>query len=61
MGCACEHKRLAGELDRIRRLAKIAAALDGVTYAVYDNGDGTYGFCAAAEARKKIVEYVSKY
>lgn len=61
MSCACEHKKLASEYDRMRRLAKATAELDGKTVAIYKNTDGTYGFTTNTETDKTIVEYISPY
>ena len=44
MSCACEHKKLASEYNRMLRLAKATAKLDEKTVALYKNEDGTYGF-----------------
>lgn len=61
MSCACEHKRLASEYDRMRRLAKAAAKLRGKTVALYKNDDGTYGFTTDTDSDKSIVEYITPY
>lgn len=62
MSCDCEHKRLGGEIDRIRNLAKAYARLEETTVAIYRNLDGTYGFCSVSEEiNKPIVEYITQY
>ncbi len=64
MSCACEHKKLGSDLDRIRRLAKAIAKMEQCTVAIVRNDDGTYGFCAIKEnitITKPIVEYISEY
>lgn len=59
MSCACEHKKLASEYERMHRLAKMNAILYKKTVALYKNEDGTYGFTTEAETDKTIVEYIS--
>lgn len=62
MSCACEHKRLGSDLDRIRRLAKAYARMEQTTVAIVKNGDDTYGFCSISEnISKPIIEYISEY
>lgn len=62
MSCACEHNKMARELDRYRRLAKAFARMECATAALYINADGTYGFCLRDESGdKKIVEYITPY
>lgn len=61
MSCGCENKRLAGEMDRVRKLAKALAKMGNATVAIYTNPDGTYGFGRAAEVNKPIVEYITQY
>lgn len=61
MSCACEHKRLASEYERMRRLAKAAAKLRDKTVALYKNDDGTYGFTTDTDSDKSIVEYITPY
>lgn len=62
MSCACEHKRMGMELDRIRRLAKALAKMDDTVVAIYQNADGTYGFQSADnEINKPIIEYITPY
>lgn len=61
MSCACEQKRLSSEYERMRRLAKATAKLEGQTVALYKNGDGTYGFTTDIETDIPIVEYISPY
>lgn len=62
MSCDCEHKKLGGEIDRIRNLAKAYAMMEDTTVAIYSNPDGTYGFCnISAGTNKPIVEYITQY
>lgn len=61
MSCACEHKRLASEYERMHRLAKATAKLQNKTVTLYKNDDGTYGFTTDTETDKPIIEYVSPY
>lgn len=62
MSCACEHKKLRGDIDRARRLAKSLAQIEHDTVAIVINDDGTYGFCTVSDnINKPIVEYVTEY
>ncbi len=62
MSCACEHKKLGSDLDRIRKLAKAYAQMEQTTVAIVQNADGTYGFCSFSDnITKPIVEYISEY
>lgn len=61
MSCACEHKKMASEYERMLRLAKATAILHEKTVALYKNDDGTYGFTTDTEIDKTIVEFVSPY
>lgn len=62
MSCGCEHKKLGGEIERIKRLAKAYAKMEDTTVAIYSNPDGTYGFCiSSVEISKPIVEYITQY
>lgn len=62
MSCACEHKKLGSDLDRIRGLAKKFAQMEQTTVAIVQNSDGTYGFCSFSEKiTKPIIEYISEY
>lgn len=61
MSCACENKRLAGERERMRRLAKGAAEIEGKTVALFAKEDGTYGFSVEPSPGKHIVEYITPY
>lgn len=62
MSCACEHKKMGSDLDRIRRLAKAFAQMEHKTVAIVQNNDGTYGFCALSDKIiKPIIEYISEY
>lgn len=59
MSCACENKKLASDLDRIRRLAKALAIAEGKTVGIYINADGTYGFGTIDVVDNPITEYIS--
>lgn len=63
MSCACEHKKLSGEIDRMRRLAKKLAVAEGSLCVIVRHDDGTYDFMPAAAVTEnlKIIEYVSEY
>lgn len=62
MSCACENKRMGQEIERIRRLAKAWAKMEGVTAVLYKKEDGTYGFTSISEEIvKPIVEYITPY
>lgn len=62
MSCACENQRRGKEKERIRRLAKALAVMEGKTVGLYVKDDGTYGFTAEYdEIEKEIVEYVTPY
>lgn len=62
MSCACMNRRIGQDLDRIRRLAKAFAQSEGVTVAIYKNGDGTYNFVTVSHVSdKQIIEYVTPY
>lgn len=56
------NRRMSQEIDRIRRLAKAFAMSEGVTVAIYRNGDGTYNFATVSNAsNRQIIEYVTPY
>ena len=62
MSCGCENKRMASEYERMRRLAKGLAVMEGVTVVLYKNDDGTFYFAKVSEEiSKKIVEYITPY
>lgn len=62
MSCACEHKRMASDLERVRRLAKSTAKMTDSTVAIWQNDDGTYDFRSAeSEITKEIIEYITPY
>lgn len=62
MSCACENKRMGSEIERIRRLAKAWARVEGETAALYKKPDGTYDFASAkSEIKHPIVEYITAY
>lgn len=62
MSCACEHKKLGSEYQRIRKLAKALAVMQNDTVALYKNEDGTYGFSVISETvTKPILEFISPY
>lgn len=62
MSCACEHKKLSSEIDRIRRLAKATAKLHGCEVVLYRNEDGTYNFADInTDIDKPIIEIISQY
>lgn len=55
------HKKLGQERDRIRRLAKAWAQSENEVVVLYQNTDGTFGFCAIGETDKPIIEYITPY
>lgn len=60
MSCACEHKKLSSERERITRLARGFAKVENCCVAIYANDDGTYGFCRAdQEINKTIIEIIT--
>lgn len=64
MSCACEHKKLSSEYDRIRKLAKGLARIENHIVVVFANPDGSYSFCrddAPECENRKIVEYITPY
>lgn len=62
MSCACEHRKLGQEYERIRRLAKGFAQMEGETVVIYRNQDGTYNFAVPSDENdKEIVEYITPY
>ncbi len=61
MSCACEHKKLASEYERMRRLAKTTALLHDKTVALFRKEDGTYDFTIDTEIDKPNIEYISPY
>lgn len=62
MSCDCEHKRMAREIDRFRKLAKAWAKMNRETAVIYQNPDGSYGFASvSAEIDKPIVEYITQF
>ena len=54
MSCACEHKKMSSEYERILRLAKAFAQLEEDTVAIYANDDGTYGYKITQDVRTAI-------
>lgn len=53
---------MSQEMERIRRLAKTWARMEGKTAVLYKNEDGTFGFTSATEEIDKIiVEYITHY
>jgi hypothetical protein len=61
MSCACENKKLASELERIRRLGKAYAIMEECDVVIFKKEYGTYDFCKSGEQTKPIVEYISQY
>lgn len=62
MSCACEQKKLSEEYERMKRLAKSYACMQGETVALYMKTDGTYDFATTPDNKEiKIVEYISPY
>lgn len=62
MSCGCENKRLSREYERILRLAKAFARMEGITVVIFMNEDRSYGFQRAdIETDKEKVEYITPY
>ncbi len=62
MSCACENQKLSREKDRIWRLAKKLAKLEGKNVIMYRNENGTYDFATTLpEGNKHIVEYITPF
>lgn len=61
MSCGCEHKKLASEYERMRRLAKATARLQENTVALYRNDDGTFGISPDLEIKKNVMEFITPY
>lgn len=61
MSCGCEHKKLASEYERMWRLAKATARLQGNTVALYRNDDGTFGISPDLEINKNVMEFITPY
>lgn len=61
MSCACEHNRYAKEMERVRRLAKTLAIIEGRTVAVTAGPDGSYSFGIYTEEKDNIVELITPY
>lgn len=58
MSCACERKKLMGDLERVSGLARKSAQMEEKVMAVYRRADGTYAFCGADElSGEDVVEY----
>lgn len=62
MSCACLNKKYAEDRERVRRLAKALAVMEGKHVAIYRNADQTYGFSTAETAGDKtIIELITPY
>ena len=65
MSCGCENKKMATEIERIRRLAKALAKIENEIVGIWLNDNGTYGFCKESviseEIEDKIIEYITPY
>lgn len=61
MSCGCEHKKLASEYERMRRLAKATARLQENTVVLYRNDDGTFGISPDLEIMKNVMEFITPY
>lgn len=58
MSCACDNRKYQSDLERMRMLAKKAAAMEGRVYVLYER-DGVFGFVAEGEEFEgELVEYV---
>lgn len=64
MSCMCENQMKARELERMRRLAKALAKMEGNTVVLYIKADGAYDFDLADnydETKGRIAEYITRY
>lgn len=62
MSCACEHRKMASDLERIRKLAKGCARLEDKVFIIFKRDDGTYGFQSESEEiDKPIIEYITPF
>lgn len=62
MSCACLNKKFAEDRERIRRLAKALAVIEGKHVAIYRNADQTYGFTTADTiGDKSTIELITPY
>lgn len=61
MSCRCEHKKLMSDLERVRRLAKGCAILEGATVGIFQRKDGTYDFELADKTDKPLIEFITPY
>lgn len=59
MSCGCDNKKKASEYERMRRLAKACAVMEGCIIELRRCDDGTYTFNrVGVEGRGVIIEYV---
>ena len=62
MSCACENSSLGKERERIRRLAKAWAKMEGKTAVLFLRDNGSYDFADKnTETDNKIIEYITPY
>lgn len=61
MSCACEQKKLSAEYERMWRLAKASAQIQGITMCLYMNDDGTYNFTSDLNINKQLKEFITPY
>lgn len=58
MSCGCENRKRQADLERMRGLAKKAAAMECRVYVLFEH-NGVFGFVAEGEEYKgEFVEYV---
>ena len=59
MSCGCENKKKASEYERMTRLAKTCAKMEGAIMELRLSDDGTYNFNrVGVEGKGKLIEYI---
>lgn len=59
MSCGCENQKKASEYDRMARLAKTCAKMEGVIMELRQRPDGTYSFNRLGVGGDgKLIEYI---
>jgi len=59
MSCGCENKRKASEYERMRKLAKACAVMEGCIVELRRCDDGTFTFNrTGVEGKGEIIEYI---
>lgn len=59
MSCDCENKKKSSEYERMYRLAKACAKMEGAIMELRQSDDGTYSFNrVGVEGKGKLIEYI---